>query len=54
MAVNIDENLVEKTAERFKAVAHPIRLKILTILDDRELNVQDMTNLVGTTQSNIS
>ncbi len=37
-----------------KAIAHPLRLKILCVLGDREVSVQDIVADVGTTQSNIS
>jgi ArsR family transcriptional regulator len=37
-----------------KAIAHPLRLKILCVLGDREMNVQDIMTDVGTSQSNIS
>ncbi len=37
-----------------KAMAHPLRLKILCVLGDQELSVQDIVEQVGTSQSNIS
>ena len=37
-----------------KAMAHPLRLKILCILGDQELSVQEIVDCVGTSQSNIS
>jgi ArsR family transcriptional regulator len=37
-----------------KAIAHPLRLKILCVLADNELSVQDIVVSVGTSQSNIS
>ena len=37
-----------------KAIAHPLRLKILCVLGDQEVNVQDIVDAVGTSQSNIS
>ena len=37
-----------------KAMAHPLRLKILCTLGEEELSVQDIVEKVGTTQSNIS
>jgi len=37
-----------------KAMAHPLRLKILCVLAAEELSVQDIVDQVGTTQSNIS
>jgi ArsR family transcriptional regulator len=35
-------------------MAHPLRLKILCILGDQELSVQEIVDCVGTSQSNIS
>ncbi len=37
-----------------KAIAHPLRLKILCILGENELSVQEIVDNVGTSQSNIS
>ncbi len=37
-----------------KAIAHPLRLKILCILGGQEISVQDIVERVGTSQSNIS
>jgi len=37
-----------------KAIAHPLRLKILCVLGNQEANVQDIVEAVGTSQSNIS
>lgn len=41
-------------ARALKAMAHPLRLKILCVLGADELCVQDIVESVGTTQSNIS
>jgi DNA-binding transcriptional ArsR family regulator len=35
-------------------MSHPLRLKILCVLADQEVSVQDIVERVGTTQSNIS
>ena len=37
-----------------KAMSHPLRLKIISVLGDREVSVQDIVDKVGTSQSNIS
>ena len=37
-----------------KAIAHPLRLKILCVLGEQEVNVQEIVDAVGTSQSNIS
>lgn len=41
-------------AQAIKAIAHPLRLKILCVLNDQEISVQDIVENVGTSQSNIS
>jgi DNA-binding transcriptional ArsR family regulator len=41
-------------ARCLKAMSHPLRLKILCILGNHSLSVQDIVDLVGTSQSNIS
>lgn len=48
------ENDAALTANALKAMAHPIRWKILCALGDRELTVRELIELVGTTQSNVS
>ncbi|HEX6736407.1 MAG TPA: metalloregulator ArsR/SmtB family transcription factor [Azonexus sp.] len=53
-------NLIEKqehielAARALKAIAHPLRLKVLCVLGDQEVCVQDIVEAVGTSQSNIS
>jgi len=51
--MSTDED-IERAALSMKAMAHPLRLKILCTLGDREISVQDIVELVGTSQSNIS
>lgn len=45
---------IEEAADAMKAMAHPMRLKILCLLGSGEMAVQDIVEAVGTTQSNIS
>jgi ArsR family transcriptional regulator len=45
---------IEQASRALKAMSHPLRLKILCVLGDQERSVQDIVELVGTTQSNIS
>lgn len=53
-------NLIEKqehielAARALKGIAHPLRLKILCVIGDREVCVQEIVDQVGTSQSNIS
>lgn len=45
---------IRQAALAVKAIAHPLRLKILCVLGDQEVSVQDIVEQVGTSQSNIS
>ncbi|HEX5364086.1 MAG TPA: metalloregulator ArsR/SmtB family transcription factor [Gallionella sp.] len=48
------EEDIQLAAQAIKAIAHPLRLKILCVLGDQEISVQDIVEHVGTSQSNIS
>lgn len=48
------EENIEKASKALKAMGHPLRLKILCVLGNKELPVMDIVAKVGTTQSNIS
>lgn len=37
-----------------KAISHPLRLKILCLVGNQEVSVQEIVEAVGTSQSNIS
>jgi len=56
MAINLidREEDIQQAALAIKAIAHPLRLKILCVLGDQEISVQDIVEQVGTSQSNIS
>lgn len=45
---------IEQAARALKSMSHPLRLKILCVLGDQEVSVQDIVEQVGTSQSNIS
>jgi ArsR family transcriptional regulator len=45
---------IELAARALKSIAHPLRLKILCVLGEQEACVQEIVELVGTSQSNIS
>ncbi len=45
---------IERATRSLKAMSHPLRLKILCVLGDKEISVQDIVEQVGTSQSNIS
>lgn len=45
---------IETAARALKAISHPLRLRILCVVGDQEVCVQDIVEAVGTSQSNIS
>jgi DNA-binding transcriptional ArsR family regulator len=51
--IDRDED-IQQAALAIKAIAHPLRLKILCVLGDQEISVQEIVEQVGTSQSNIS
>jgi len=51
--IDKDEDILQASMA-IKAIAHPLRLKILCVLSDNELSVQEIVDNVGTSQSNIS
>ncbi len=51
--IDKDEH-IEQASRAMKAMSHPLRLKILCVLGDREISVQEIVDAVGTSQSNIS
>jgi len=50
----VREEDIQQASRALKALSHPIRLKILCVLGDGEVAVQDIVEAVGTSQSNIS
>jgi len=53
LLITRDED-IERASRSLKAMSHPLRLKILCTLGDREVSVQEIVEHVGTSQSNIS
>ena len=45
---------IREASDALKAMAHPLRLKILCLVGQNELMVQDIVEAVGTSQSTIS
>ena len=45
---------IAQAAYCIKAMAHPLRLKILCLLGEERASVQEIVDACGTTQSNIS
>jgi ArsR family transcriptional regulator len=50
----MDPIKIEKACGCLKALAHPIRLQVLCALGKGEKNVQQLEQLLGTTQANMS
>lgn len=50
----IDDEKILEVSALLKAMAHPIRLRILCLLLDREMNVGDIRAQVKTTHANVS
>jgi DNA-binding transcriptional ArsR family regulator len=45
---------IEQASLAMKAIAHPLRLKVLCVLASGEMPVADIMEAVGTSQSNVS
>jgi DNA-binding transcriptional ArsR family regulator len=50
----LPDELVELIAERFRALSEPTRIKLLDRLREGEATVLELTELIGTTQQNVS
>jgi ArsR family transcriptional regulator len=50
----MNDHDVENVAGMLKTMAHPIRLKILCLLQDREMTVGEIREEVKTTNANVS
>ena len=50
----LPDDLVELIADRFRALAEPTRIKLLDRLREGEATVLQLTELVGTSQQNVS
>jgi DNA-binding transcriptional ArsR family regulator len=50
----LDDRGLDKVADYFKALAEPVRLKILNALRSGEHNVTEITAAVGSSQANVS
>ncbi|OGR05168.1 MAG: transcriptional regulator [Deltaproteobacteria bacterium RIFOXYD12_FULL_50_9] len=51
---NVKTEQIESMAKLLKTMSHPIRLKILCLLEDKELTVGDIQVEVQTTKANVS
>jgi DNA-binding transcriptional ArsR family regulator len=52
--MELSNELVELIAERFRALSEPTRIKLLDRLREGEATVFELTELIGTTQQNVS
>ena len=52
--VPIQDEDIEYASRSLKAASHPLRLKIMCLLENTEMTVQEIVDSDGTTQSNIS
>ena len=50
----VDQDFLELVASRFRALGEPNRLRILAILEKRELSVQDIVAETSLSQPNVS
>jgi DNA-binding transcriptional ArsR family regulator len=50
----LDDKALDYVAQYFKALAEPMRLKVLNALQDGEKNVSQLTEISGGTQANVS
>ena len=50
----LPDDLVELIAKRFRALSEPTRIKLLDRLRDGEASVLELTELIETTQQNVS
>jgi DNA-binding transcriptional ArsR family regulator len=50
----LPDDLVELIAERFRVLSQPVRIKLLDRLREGEASGLELTQLVGTTQQNVS
>lgn len=51
---NLDDRALRHIADYFRALAEPLRLKILNALREREHNVGELTELCECSQANVS
>jgi DNA-binding transcriptional ArsR family regulator len=49
-----EEKNLELATQSLKAMAHPLRLKVLCVLNTQEMTVLDVVGAVGSSQSNVS
>jgi ArsR family transcriptional regulator len=50
----MEHSEIEQLADLLKSIAHPIRLQILCMLQEREMTVGELRDAVHTTHANVS
>ncbi len=50
----LDDQALDHVADYFRALAEPLRLKLLNALRGGPLNVSELTAIVGSSQANVS
>jgi DNA-binding transcriptional ArsR family regulator len=50
----LPDDLIELIARRFRVLADPTRIKLLDLLRQREASVLELTEMIGSTQQNVS
>jgi DNA-binding transcriptional ArsR family regulator len=50
----LPDDLVELIAQRFRALSEPMRIKLLDRLREGEASVQELTEMSGSSQQNVS
>jgi DNA-binding transcriptional ArsR family regulator len=50
----LPEPLVELIAQRFRVIGEPMRIRLLDVLRDGPMTVNELTDALGTTQQNVS
>lgn len=50
----LPEPLVELIAQRFRVIGEPMRIRLLDVLRERPMTINELTEAVGATQQNVS
>lgn len=50
----LPEPLVELIAQRFRVIGEPMRIRLLDLLRERPMTVNELTEALGATQQNVS
>jgi DNA-binding transcriptional ArsR family regulator len=50
----LDPAVLDLVANRFRILGEPVRLRILALLNQKEMSVTDLTDAVGSSQPNVS